>query len=81
MIRSAAGTRRSRCAATTSCSARSIHWLTPPQSRVGRHFAYTPLGEGETDVNLDEGLTIRVDGFGRSFLRGPGEVVLRADYP
>ncbi|WP_434417762.1 hypothetical protein [Nannocystis pusilla] len=61
------------------------NWITPQQNRVVHHFAYTPLGEllgeGETDVNLDEGLTIRVDGAGRSFLRGPSGIVVRADYP
>ncbi|WAS96759.1 hypothetical protein [Nannocystis punicea] len=61
------------------------NWITPQQNRVVHHFAYSPagelLGEGETDVNLDEGLTIRVDGLGRSFLRGPSGIVVRADYP
>lgn len=61
------------------------NWITPQPNRVVQHFAYTPLGElvgeGETDVNLDEGLQIRVDGLGRSFLRGPSGIVVRAAYP
>ncbi|MCY1054597.1 hypothetical protein [Nannocystis sp. SCPEA4] len=61
------------------------NWITPQDNRTVQHFRYTPLGdllaESSTDVNLDEGLTIRVDQLSRSFLRGPSGIVVRTNYP
>jgi len=58
---------------------------TPQDNRTVQHFRYTALGElvteDSTTVNLDEGLTIRADQLGRSFLRGPAGIVVRTNYP
>ena len=61
------------------------NWITPQQNRIVHHFEYTPAGvlvvEDSTTVNLPEGLTIRTDQVGASYLRGPAGITILADYP
>lgn len=61
------------------------NWITPQQNRTVHHFQYTPAGdvvvEDSTQINLQEGLTIRVDQLGATYLRGPGGITILADYP
>jgi hypothetical protein len=61
------------------------NWITPQQNRTTKHFEYTPGGkfvvEDSTKYNLDEGLTIRVDQKGFSYLRDAQGVHILKDYP
>ena len=61
------------------------NWITPQQNRITHHFEYTPAGElvaeDSTTFNLDEGLTIRVDQNGFSYLRDNQGIHILAAYP
>lgn len=61
------------------------NWITPQQNRVTKHFEYSSAGalivEDSTKINLEEGLTIRVDQKGFSYLRDAQGVHILKDYP
>lgn len=61
------------------------NWITPQQNRTTKHFQYTPAGalvvEDSTKTNLAEGLTIRTDQLGATYLRGPAGIEIVKDYP
>ena len=61
------------------------NWITMPQNRVVHHFEYTSKGallaEDQTNFNMDEGLTIRVDQVGFAYLRDAQGIHIQADYP
>ncbi len=61
------------------------NWITPQQNRITHHFEYTSAGqliaEDSTKFNLDEGLTIRVDQKGFSYLRDNQGIHILAAYP
>ena len=61
------------------------NWITPAANRITQHFEYTPAGvlvtEDSTDKNDDSGLTLRIDGLGRSFAMGPSGIYLLGIYP
>jgi hypothetical protein len=61
------------------------NWITPQDNRITHHFEYTPAGalvaEDSTDHNLPEGLTIRVDQNGFSYLRDEAGIHILAAYP
>ena len=61
------------------------NWITPQQNRITHHFEYTPAGEliaeDSTTFNLDEGLSIRVDQQGFSYLRDNQGIHIIAAYP
>lgn len=61
------------------------NWITPQQNRITHHFEYTPAGqlvaEDSTTHNLDEGLTIRVDQLGFTYLRDSMGIHILKDYP
>jgi hypothetical protein len=52
---------------------------------VTHHFEYAPLGvlvsEDSTDINLEEGLTLRTDGDGHSYCRNENIIYFMGDYP
>lgn len=61
------------------------NWITPQQNRTTKHFQYTPAGalvtEKSTTTNLGEGLTIRIDQLGATYLRGPNGIEIVKSYP
>ena len=61
------------------------NWITPQGNRTTKHFQYTPAGalvvEKSTKTNLDEGLTIRIDSLGATYLRGPNGIEIVKSYP
>ncbi len=61
------------------------NWITPEDNRITHHFEYTSAGEliaeDSTKFNLEEGLTIRVDAKGFSYLRDNQGIHILAAYP
>jgi len=61
------------------------NWITPQENRITHHFEYSPAGnfitEDSTTHNLDEGLTIRVDQKGFSYLRDNQGIHILKNYP
>ncbi|MBL9107325.1 MAG: hypothetical protein JNL82_40925 [Myxococcales bacterium] len=61
------------------------NWITPAQNRVVHHFERTPEGAelalDQTEHNLDEGLTIRLDELGFAYLRDSQGIHIVANYP